>query len=117
MFLCFFLEKLHARLSQGDGDLHVFFLQNQLIRWGRKSLTTLNSPIGSSVYLILFFIDLPPFSPIPRTINADDITSICDPNSHDAAFDTANTVKSFLPTFMGYIFYDDTMRIKKSMLP
>jgi hypothetical protein len=77
---------------------------------------TLNSPIGSSAYFILLFIDLPSFSPIARTINADDIPSICEPYRDDALSNAANTIESlFLPT-MGRVFCNDTVRIKKSTL-
>ena len=73
---------------------------------------TLNFPIGSSVYLILFFIDLPPLSPIPRTINADDSISIREPHGHDAVAHTANAIKPFLLAAMDDIFRNDTVRVK-----
>src|SRR3990167_799231 len=83
---------------------------------GRKSLITFNFPIGSSVYFILLFIYLPPFSPISSSVNADNIASISKPHGHDAIAYLTDTVKSVFLSAVIYIFYNDTMRVKKGML-
>ena len=54
---------------------------------------------------------------MPRTINADDITPVCESHGHYAFANTANTVKSFLFRTMADIFDYDTVRIDKSILP
>ena len=77
---------------------------------------TLNSPIGSSLYFILLFIDLPPFSPVSCSEDTDYILSKCESNSYDAVIDSTDTVKSFLLAAMGHILCNDTVRIKKGTL-
>lgn len=83
---------------------------------GRKSLTTFNLPTGSSVYFILFFINVFPLSPVSCPENADNITSIRESYGHNAVIDSADTVKSVLPATVRYIFSNYTVRVKKSSL-
>jgi hypothetical protein len=77
-------------------------------------LTIFRSPIGSSVYFILVFIDFPSFSPITCAIDANNIATVRKSDSHNAFTDISYAV---MPVFFGTmenIFRDNTVGIKKA---
>src|SRR5574337_282309 len=83
---------------------------------GRKSLTIFSLPMGSSVYLILLFINLPSFSPISGAIYADDISPVRESNSHNSFTNTAYAVISVFFSTVFLILYDYALRIQESLL-
>ena len=83
---------------------------------GRKSSTILILPIGSFVYLVLFFIESSPFSPVSGPNNPDDFLAECESDSHDSFWHAANTIISIFLMTMANILENDTIWIKKSML-
>ena len=84
--------------------------------FGRKSGTTLGSPSGSSVYLILSFIDSLSFPPIAGSEDSDYIVTVSKPNSENPTVYPAETeVPQFLGT-MGMVFSDDTPSVGKGDL-
>ena len=52
---------------------------------GKKSGTTLRSPMGSSVYLIFSLIDSFSFTPIAGSVDADYVLSVSEANREDAS--------------------------------
>ena len=117
MLLCLFLEEVNARLFREIVTLTFSSFNTNWSGGGRKSLMTLNLPIGSSLYFILLFIYFPPFSPITRSINADNITPMREPHGHNAVSDTSNTIKSIFLAAMVDILGYDTVRVKKGAGP
>src|SRR5436190_14224730 len=83
---------------------------------GRKSLTTLSSPIGSLVYLIFFFIDLSTFSPVSGTEDPYLFISVDEPNRHDPVADFAKTIISVFSLTVLQILGNYTSWIGKSIL-
>jgi hypothetical protein len=83
---------------------------------GRKSLIILGSPIGSSVYFIFVFIYLPSFPPIPCTIDANDITPVSEPDSHNTITDSSDAVVSVFFGTVSHVLYNNTLRFEKSLL-
>ena len=83
---------------------------------GRKSLMTLTSPIGSSVYFIFRLINLPPFSPITRAEDPDYITTTCKSHSQDFVIHLADTIEPAFLTAVSYIFCNNPARIKECMV-
>lgn len=83
---------------------------------GRKSFTTLNGPIGSLVYLIFALIDSPTIPPVTGAEDSDDITSIREPDSHDALADHSEAEIAFLYVAVGKIFGDNAPGIRKRVL-
>jgi len=69
--------------------------------------------MGSSVYFILLFINLSPFSPVPGTIDTDNIAPVRESNSDDTVVNSAHTVESILPGAMADIFCNNAVRITK----
>src|SRR5207302_5671107 len=57
---------------------------------GRKSRTTLSSPSGSSVYLILALIDLLAPPPVTGADDSNGIRAVREANRHDAFTDRAS---------------------------
>jgi len=83
---------------------------------GRKSLITLSSPIGSSVYFILRLINLPPLSPVTRAEDSDYIAAKSEANGQDPVIHPSNTIESAFPTTVGHIFCNNPARIKEGAL-
>src|SRR5208283_247645 len=83
---------------------------------GRKSLTTLSSPMGSSVYFIFVFIHPPYLSPISSAVYTNDVPAICKPHCHYAIAHTSDAVKPIFVLAVTNIFNYYTVGIKKSML-
>ena len=77
---------------------------------------TFRSPIGSSVYFVLVFINFPSFSPVACAINANNVTPVCKPDGQNAFADVSYAVITILFGAMGSVFCDDTVGIKKSLL-
>ena len=111
-----FLKKSILDLLKEIVILTLFSFKANCSGGGRKSLITLSFPIGSSAYFILLFINLSPFSPVPGTIDADDIAPVCESNSDDAVVDPAHTEESILTGAMTDIFCNNTVRIKERSL-
>jgi hypothetical protein len=69
---------------------------------GKKSFTILSLPIVSSVYFILFFINLSPLSPVSCSENPDYIFPIRESHGYYAVIDATDAIRSFLlPAAMG----------------
>jgi hypothetical protein len=64
----------------------------------------------------LVFIDLPPFSPIPCSVNADHVAAVCKSHGHDAVINPSDAVISVLFGAMSSVFRNNTVRIKKGPL-
>ena len=79
-------------------------------------MITRRSPNGSSVYLMLFFIDSFSFPPIPGTYDPDAVLPIGKANRQDPITYLANAVISSFGMAMADILGDDTVRITKRIL-
>ena len=79
-------------------------------------MTTFRSPIGSSVYFVLLFIDFPSFSPITCAIDANYVATVCKPDRQNTFTDTSHAVIPIFFSTMGNVFRDNTVGIKKSLL-
>ncbi len=66
------------------------------------------------MYFILLFINLSPFSPVAGTIDANDVTPVCESDSDDIVFDSAHTIESILIGTVTDIFCNNAVRIKKN---
>ena len=73
-------------------------------------------PIGSSVYLMLLFIEFLSFPPIPCTDNPDPVSPIRKANCHDRITYLANAVVPPFALAVSDILRDDTVRIAKRIL-
>ena len=111
-----FLKKSILDLLKEIVILTLFSFATNCSGGGRKSLITLSLPIGSSVYFILLFINLSPFSPVSGTIDTDNIAPVGESNSDDTVVNPAHTVESILTGAMTDIFCNHAVRIKKRTL-
>jgi hypothetical protein len=85
---------------------------------GKKSATRRKFPTGSSVtlflgFLALFFIELPPLSPVPGTKNPNHLVTIGKSHRHDAPVDQTKAKVTGLQVTVSLICRDDPRRIKK----
>src|SRR5947208_1413374 len=83
---------------------------------GRKSRTTFSSPSGSSVYLILAFIDLLAPPPVTGADDSNGIRAVREANRHDTFTDRTETVVPSLTPAMREIFGDHAPSVRKSEL-
>ena len=117
--LCFFASFLKkSMLSFFNAIVTLTFssFKISLSGGGRKSLITLSSPKGSSVYLIFVFIYFPPFSPISGSKYPDNIASICKSHGHYSFADTSNAIESIFLSAVINVFDNNSLWIKKGVL-
>jgi hypothetical protein len=72
--------------------------------------------MGSSVYLILLVIYLPPFSPVPCPDDPDTPLPFGKAYGHDATFDLTKTKEPIFVCAMAQIFNNHAMGIGKGVL-
>jgi hypothetical protein len=68
------------------------------------------------VYVIFFFINLFPPSPVSCPDNTDDVIPIGEADGHDPFIDLPDTIESLLFTAVTDILGNDTMRVKECAL-
>lgn len=63
MLLGFLLDELHARPAQGHGHFYRLVVESKIFWRSKKPGTISTGPMGSSLYLIFFFINTFTFTP------------------------------------------------------
>ena len=91
-------------------------LKTSLSGGGRKSSMISMSPMGSSVYLIFFFINFFTFSPITSTKDSNIIFPVGKSHCHNSLIYSSDTIISFLTGAMSFIRSDDSKWIIECIL-
>ncbi len=83
---------------------------------GRKSCTILTGPIGSSLYLIRFFIDPFALSPVAGADDADRAAPVGEADGQDASASRAEAVIARLRAAVRQVLRDDAARVAEREL-